>query len=339
MLRFQTLAGLKEDGELGPKTLRAMTRPRCSCPDFYLQGGQLLMEVLSAKWGRRNLTYFIRKRDSDLDPDVWDAIIEQGFAQWSDVANLNITRTTKSSGTNFIMSVGSGRGDGFDGPQGTLAWAQLPPNNNYNGQLLCRFDSAETWVTLDKQHGIKLLNVATHEIGHLLGLGHSSVDTALMAPFYSPSISKPVQDDDVTRIIGLYGRATGTTPPPPTDNDPAAPSNLVAERHGDTSVKLSWDDNSTGEDRFEIFRNNIKQGSVGRGWTYAIDEQVPVGTYEYHVRAIKDGMMSKWSNVAVITLGDVDTPPTPPKDEELTIKVTGQVNGISIPGYRVTKIG
>ena len=64
VLLFQKVAGLKNDGELGPKTLRAMTWRRCSVPDFVMgEDNVLSMEVLSAKWGRRNLTYFIEKRE------------------------------------------------------------------------------------------------------------------------------------------------------------------------------------------------------------------------------------------------------------------------------------
>jgi hypothetical protein len=49
------------------------------------------------------------------------------FQQWEEHCELDITRVTTAAGANMILSTGSGRGDNFDGPSGTLAWAYLPP--------------------------------------------------------------------------------------------------------------------------------------------------------------------------------------------------------------------
>ena len=41
----------------------------------------------------------------------------------------------------------------------------------------------EYW-TIDSFKGTNLLQTAAHEFGHSLGLSHSDVNAALMAPFY-----------------------------------------------------------------------------------------------------------------------------------------------------------
>lgn len=214
---FQQFAGLKQDGIVGPKTLRAMEWPRCQCKDVQPEG---VMENRAAmKWGTKKLRYYIARRDSDLSSQEWAATMAKAFKQWSDVADLEFVRVDSQQSAQLILSVGSGRGDGFDGSGGTLAWAQLPRGNNYRGQLLSRFDTAETWVIDPRKRGILLLNVACHEFGHLLGLDHSRVNTALMAPFYNPRVDKPQANDDIKRMQALYGKPKSQPDPDP-DPDP-----------------------------------------------------------------------------------------------------------------------
>lgn len=175
--------------------------PRCGCPDFNLSSG-------NRKWKHNSLTYIIINRDSDLPKEVWDNLISEAFDSWSEVADINFRRVDHSGNANIVIDVGSGPSHHFDGPSGTLAWAYLPPKEDFNGQLLMKFDTEEIWADKDLVQGTLLKNVAAHEIGHILGLTHSDKKMALMAPYYNKDISKPQQDDDIIRIQDLYGKRT-----------------------------------------------------------------------------------------------------------------------------------
>ncbi|KAL0106206.1 hypothetical protein PUN28_016126 [Cardiocondyla obscurior] len=112
-----------------------------------------------------------------------------------------------------------GDGDPFDGPGGTLAHAYFPV---YGGDA--HFDDSERW-TIKTYRGTNLFQVAAHEFGHSLGLSHSDVKSALMAPFYRGYDPHFILDqDDVSAIQALYGTKTnsrGSRPLPPAEEDPA----------------------------------------------------------------------------------------------------------------------
>jgi predicted Zn-dependent protease len=210
---FQRWFGLKQDGIVGPKTVRAMQEPRCGCPDIldeekkehveFLQMQELVVEK-RAKWSKTQLTYAIDGYVAGLTKKLQAEMINAAFKSWTDLIDLEIHRCSirKAKEADIVVGVGNGKNAGFDGQGGTLAWAYLPRKDK---QLRMRFDLAETWVKTPLERGIHLQTVAAHEIGHLLGLKHSKTAGALMAPYYNPFVGKPQAKDDISRIQSLYG--------------------------------------------------------------------------------------------------------------------------------------
>ena len=197
-------AGTVEEGDFGRKkcSLQYSTNPtedsRPFRPDKW--GGQ------NTKDGHTHLTYHIFNRDDDLEADVWDKELVKSFDSWTKVTNLSFEETDETRMADIIIGVSRRRRSGFGRDGGTLAWAQLPNGANYDGQLWSMFDTAEDWTTTVEEHGILFRAVCAHEIGHLLGLGHSKFETALMYPYYSPHIETPQIKDDIPRIQRLYGK-------------------------------------------------------------------------------------------------------------------------------------
>ncbi|XP_066258810.1 matrix metalloproteinase-14 isoform X3 [Euwallacea similis] len=80
------------------------------------------------------------------------------------------------------------------------------------------FDATEAW-SINSYRGTNLFQVAAHEFGHSLGLSHSDVRSALMAPFYrgyDPTFR--LDQDDIDGIQALYGKKTTQTPVIPQDS-------------------------------------------------------------------------------------------------------------------------
>jgi matrix metalloproteinase-12 (macrophage elastase) len=229
--RFQEQFGISES-DIGAKTVRAMEWPRCAVKEQMVEAA-----AQAARWGTKDITYYLRRRDSDLAPEVWDACMKKGFDVWSVVTPLKFYKVDKESQANFVVDIGSGRADDFDGPSGTLAWFQLVPSYNFKGQIIGKFDVGETWLkdANGNGRGIILPNVAAHEFGHGLGLTHSSRSSALMAPYYSPNVGTPQSIDDIPRIQNLYGKPVVVPTPTPTPTPVPVPTpngNLVIEVKG-----------------------------------------------------------------------------------------------------------
>jgi matrix metalloproteinase-14 (membrane-inserted) len=168
--------------------------------------------LTGSKWRRTDLTYRISKYPRKIKKSVADREIARAFQVWSDVTPMNFIHKKEGKvhiDIRFVISE-HGDGDPFDGPGNTLAHAYFP---QYGGDA--HFDDEEYW-TIDSYSGTNLFQVAAHELGHSLGLGHSSVRESLMAPFYQrykPSFQ--LHKDDILGIQALYGRRTEPAPQPP----------------------------------------------------------------------------------------------------------------------------
>ncbi len=187
ILSFQAFAGLDQTGDLDPKTVKLMNTPRCGVTDIVGHGATAKRRrkryaLQGSRWRTRQLTYRITKYPSTsrLSKKSVDDQIRKAFDLWSTSTNLNFEEKDRGSVHIEIRFEYKEHGDGdpFDGPGGTLAHAYFP---QYGGDA--HFDDQELW-TIDEFKGTNLLQTAAHEFGHSLGLSHSDVNAALMAPFY-----------------------------------------------------------------------------------------------------------------------------------------------------------
>ncbi|XP_016905170.1 matrix metalloproteinase-14 isoform X3 [Apis cerana] len=228
---FQAFAGLNITGDIDEETYKLMTLPRCGVKDKVGPGfGRSKRYALQgSRWRVKKLSYKISKYPRNLPQHKVDAELNKAFKVWSEYTDLVFVQ--KKSGQVHIeirFEKGEhGDGDPFDGPGGTLAHAYFPV---YGGDA--HFDDAEQW-TIDSFRGTNLFQVAAHEFGHSLGLSHSDVKSALMAPFYrgyEPYFR--LDEDDIQGIQALYGTKTsnnGGVPSGPKPTTTASPSEEDSE--------------------------------------------------------------------------------------------------------------
>merc|ERR1719499_1473151 len=210
---FQEFAGLPLSGKLDEVTLEFMSLPRCGVKDFSVEstGNTSNYAVQGSRWGKNRLTFRVTEYSSTMSEVLIDSNVEKAFKFWSDVTNLEFV--SKDVGEVDIdigfFAFDHGDGDPFDGMGGTLAHAYFP---RYGGDV--HMDESEAW-SMGSREGTNFLQTLTHEIGHSLGLSHSRVSAAVMAPFYrgwDPAFK--LHSDDIRGIQSLYGKPPVTTSPP-----------------------------------------------------------------------------------------------------------------------------
>lgn len=257
---YQRNFGLNTTGALDPSTVSQMLAPRCGVADV-INGSSTMDRSSNAtsasargrhlyayfpggpSWPpfRRELRYAITASSAiSIDKAALSGVFERAFARWAAATTLRFAEAESAADADITIGFYAGaHGDGeaFDGPLGTLAHAFSPTDGRFH------LDAAEAWAVSgsggdDSSGGpgsasVDLESVAVHEIGHLLGLGHSSVQGAIMYPTIRTGTRKvELRQDDVEGIQSLYGSNPdfkgGVAPTSPSTSSRETDSSLAA---------------------------------------------------------------------------------------------------------------
>ena len=224
--RYQAYRRLPVTGMLDAATLRDLTSAvrYDAAPDIppnaalRAPDGTTGFVPSGLSWNTRRLRYAFVNNAADLGVEQYQAAIRCALQLWSEVAPLSFVEVPTSASPELRFGFYSGNhGDGtmFDGPGKALGHAPNPGEQNAGD---VHFDEAETWTATPQRLGgqpFDLLMVALHEVGHALGLEHSTDPSAVMYA-YADNIRRGLSLDDIRGIRYVYRKfGIGATNPAP----------------------------------------------------------------------------------------------------------------------------
>ncbi|CAD6196518.1 unnamed protein product [Caenorhabditis auriculariae] len=288
--KFQEFAGLAKTGILDTATKIKMALPRCGVTDAPLaitSGGSS-----GFKWPKNRLTYSIETWSSDLPRDDVRRAIAEAYGTWAKVTNLQFEEVPAGGNSDIKIRFGINNHNDpwpFDGKGGVLAHATMPESGMFH------FDDDENWAYMDARKiastHTDILAVAIHEGGHTLGLEHSRDESAIMAPFYQPTVDDngnyvypKLKSDDIQAIQSLYGRNTGGGGGGSSWGGSGG-SSFTTSRPMTTTTKKSWFGRFFGDDDDvpTTSRPSRPSGGSGSGGScpFYIDGFTPSDSYSY----------------------------------------------------------
>lgn len=242
-------------------------------------GIQLQFSIVS-KWGHTDLTYGFVSETSDIAGEEERQAVRDAMKLWSDATPLTFSEVASANAEIKVSWATGSHGDEspFDGVNGVLAHAFFPEDGDVH------FDDAETWTMSTRGSAaqpIDLVTVAAHEIGHSLGLGHSSDTSALMYAFYGGS-HRYLATDDTEGIQSAYGSNPGTRFLLRNSLTAGIPNTLFAHgKSGDRAIAGDWNNDGTDTVGFYrsgdfYLRNSNSSGASDLNFSFANPGDLPL---------------------------------------------------------------
>ncbi|KAK1432822.1 hypothetical protein QVD17_09723 [Tagetes erecta] len=203
---YQNFYHLNVTGTLDAPTISTMLKPRCGQPDIVTNQTTLPHGVVShyqffpnnPRWRKSRLTYAF---GSNFPINYVDPVV-RALNRWAFETGRYFSFARVYTYPNSDLKISWEMGDHGDGSvfvNGVLAHAYSPPDGRFH------YNANQNWAIGAKASAFDVETVALHEIGHLLGLGHSQYQNAIMWSMISSGTVKGLNSDDIQGIKALYG--------------------------------------------------------------------------------------------------------------------------------------
>lgn len=215
--KFQEFTGLAPSGGFDETTKEKMTTPRCALPDA--RDGRIAFST-TCKWNKSNLTFAFDTGTNDVPGNGEFDAVRAAFRTWASVIPLTFSEVGPDQNPDIGIGWRPAADPDFSMVGAVLAHADFPPGCSFFGAdpvpKPVHFDDTEVnWVVGAVPGAFDVETVGLHELGHILGLQHSTVPGAVMSPTVADNtLLRALTADDIAGVQSLYGAAQPNVPPP-----------------------------------------------------------------------------------------------------------------------------
>ena len=284
----------------------------------------------SAKWQTMSVPYFVNPGNFDVSPQAVVDAVQTGAQAWTaqsrtpfsfSFAGLTASTAINNNGRNEVFFRNETNGGAV---ATTYSW--FSGDKMLDADVVF-WDAAFTFFTGTSgcNGGLYIEDVATHELGHALGLAHSSDPEATMAPSgsYCGMTLRTLSPDDVAGVEALYP-PTGTTTPPASSNTPPAvvinsPTSGSSFTEG-TFVTLTGSANDAEDGTLTtsiVWSSNVT-GRLGSGGS--LQTTLPAGSHTITAAVSDRAGATRSASSAIVVAAKVPTSTPAPTGPTLTVK-------------------
>ncbi|XP_050518959.1 matrix metalloproteinase-18-like [Diabrotica virgifera virgifera] len=232
--QFQERYNLPVDGKLNKETMELMQKPRCT-------QGENAYAVKSA-WKKFDIKWYFPQ----ATPQAL-TVTKRVFEIWEEASKFkftylripnpkpDITITVVPKQHYFRYNCQGNDECPFKFTSGVLAHSYFPPTS---GCIEIHMNSNLTWdfsLNSTAEGRTNFFAVLLHEVGHALGLAHSSDKKAVMYPFYE-TFPSHITDDDKRGLEKLYGHKSKSASIPTKAGVTRSSSPTTTERSRSTTT-------------------------------------------------------------------------------------------------------
>ncbi|XP_074596851.1 stromelysin-2-like [Brevipalpus obovatus] len=217
--KYQSFHLLPTSGIVDNSTLDLMNKPRCGFPDFPTNAHHRAKRysIFGSKWPKLTISFRIEEYPRDLPWDIFRREVLWAFQTWSKNSKLEFIEVSHGDADILISFPPRFHGDyNFDGLGEDIGHA-FAPGPGKGGDV--HLDGDEKWVATKRERDrikgvLPVYGALLHELGHSLGLFHSSDRNAIM---YERLVKYWLLDEDLPQddkdgIQFLYGSRGDSTP-------------------------------------------------------------------------------------------------------------------------------